>query len=305
MSQKINRWENPILFSIAFSLFTNLHYILTHKNPAHLSHTCFQLSPRQVILLSDLTWAFHPRWAFPLPKVVQLVVHWLTHFYNKTFSMLQEFKPWPATIELISEWVTQRIFGGDSSKQGQAQCNTIASYLSSLRSYHIDHYWSVTVFEKLRLARILQGGWSFFSKVKKDFFPITKEILERITAIVPIIKDDFNIDTAFKIVWLDFWDLEKLFILLLTSKNPFLSTWMSHDPTFYSPKMTSTLYSISNGAKPISSIQEFRLFYQLQASRHALSLPFAVFLLTLNNQHLPHYSCYHIPLSVKLQFFLS
>ena len=61
-------------------------------------------------------------------------------------------EPWPATIEPITEWVAQRIFGGSSPKQGQVQPDTVASYLSGLRSYHIDHHWPVTVFEDLRLA---------------------------------------------------------------------------------------------------------------------------------------------------------
>lgn len=57
----------------------------------------------------------------------------------------------------------------------------------------------VSVFEDLRLARILQGGRSLFAKLKKDRFPITKEILERITSTLPITDDDFNIDAVFKI----------------------------------------------------------------------------------------------------------
>ncbi len=109
----------------------------------------------------------------------------------ETFCLLRGFQPWPATIEPITEWVLQRIFGGGSPKQGQVQPDTVASYLSGLRSYHIDRHLPVTVFEDLRLARILQGGR------KKDRFPITKEILERITATVPITEDDFNIDAAF------------------------------------------------------------------------------------------------------------
>lgn len=76
----------------------------------------------------------------------------------ETFCMLRGCKPWPDTIEPITEWVAKRIFGGCSPKQGQVQPDTVASYLSGLRSYHIDHHWPVTVFEDLRLARILQGA---------------------------------------------------------------------------------------------------------------------------------------------------
>ena len=128
----------------------------------------------------------------------------------ETFCMLRGWKPWPATIEPITEWAAQRIFGGSSPKQGQVKPDTVASYLSGLRSYHVDHHWPVTVFEDLRLARILQGGRSLFPKVKKDRFPITKEILERITATVPITEDDFNIDAAFKIAWAGFLRLGEI-----------------------------------------------------------------------------------------------
>ena len=113
--------------------------------------------------------------------------------------MLQECKPWPATIEPINEWVAQCFFGGSSPKQGQVQPDMVASYLSGLLSYHIDHHWPVIVSEDLRLDQILQGGQSLFLEVKKDCFPITKEISEQITATVPVTKDDFNIDTVFKI----------------------------------------------------------------------------------------------------------
>lgn len=82
--------------------------------------------------------------------------------------MLRGWKPWPATIEPITEWAAQCIFGGSSPKQGQVQPDTLASYLSGLRSNHIDQHWPVTVFEDPRLARILQGGRSLFPKVKKD-----------------------------------------------------------------------------------------------------------------------------------------
>ena len=46
--------------------------------------------------------------------------------------------------------------------------------------------------------------------MKNDRFPITKEILERITATVPITEDDFNIDAAFKIAWAGFLRLGEI-----------------------------------------------------------------------------------------------
>lgn len=74
----------------------------------------------------------------------------------------------------------------------------------------MDHYWTITVFEDLRLARILQGRRSLFPKVKKDRFPITKEIPEWITSKLPITNDYFNIDAAFKIAWAGFLRLGEI-----------------------------------------------------------------------------------------------
>ena len=113
--------------------------------------------------------------------------------------MLRSYKSWPATIEPITEWAAQQILARGLPKQSQVKPDTVASYLSGLQLYHINHHWLVSVFEDIRLAQILQGGRSLFPKIKKARFPITKEILENITSKLPITSDDFNIDAAFKV----------------------------------------------------------------------------------------------------------
>ena len=137
--------------------------------------------------------------------------------------MLRSYKPWPATIEQITEWAAQQIFGRGLPKQGQIKSDTVASYLSGLQSYYIDHHWPVSVFEDLRLAQILQGGRSLFSKIKKDRFPITKEILENITSEFPITSDNFNIDAAFKVAWTGFLRLGEITYSSSDLKNPFFT----------------------------------------------------------------------------------
>lgn len=41
----------------------------------------------------------------------------ITRLY-KTFCLLKGYKPWPDTIEPVTKWAAQRIFGGGSQKQG-------------------------------------------------------------------------------------------------------------------------------------------------------------------------------------------
>lgn len=41
---------------------------------------------------------------------------------------------WPAISELLEEWAANRIMGSTIAKQGQVQPDTVASYLSAIRS---------------------------------------------------------------------------------------------------------------------------------------------------------------------------
>ena len=113
-------------------------------------------------------------------------------------------KTWPASEPVLIEWVTGRVFGSAAPKQGQIQPKTVESYLSALKSYHVDRNLSTDVFSSLRIKRILSGARSLFPQIKKERLPITKDILEKITSVVPISIEDLNIDTAFKVAWAGF-----------------------------------------------------------------------------------------------------
>lgn len=111
---------------------------------------------------------------------------------------------WPASEPILIEWVTGRVFGSVAPKQGQIQPKTVESYLSALKSYHIDRNLPTDAFSSLRIKRILGGARSLFPQIKKERLPITKDILEKITSVVPISIEDHNIDTAFKVAWAGF-----------------------------------------------------------------------------------------------------
>lgn len=108
---------------------------------------------------------------------------------------------WPATSELFEEWAANRIMGPAIAQQGQVKPDTVASYLSAIRSWHVDHEYSLAPFETLRMMLLLQGGKSFFPTEKAIRLPITKDILSNITSTPPMTINDRNLDTAFKVAW--------------------------------------------------------------------------------------------------------
>ena len=111
---------------------------------------------------------------------------------------------WPATAVNLIEWVNARAFGSDVPNQGQIQPDTIAGYLSGLRSYHVDRNYPTSVFENFQLGRVIRGVRRMFPQTKRTRLPITKDILQKITSHKPQSFQDLNIDTAFKVTWAGF-----------------------------------------------------------------------------------------------------
>lgn len=128
----------------------------------------------------------------------------------ESFCMLMRLASWPATNQTLEEWSAHRIFGSNLPKQGQIKPDTVVSYLSGLRSHHVDHHLPLDVFDNPRLARIIKGGRRLFPSVKSKRLPITKDILKKITAQPIMSVDDYNIDTAFKIAWAGFLRLGEI-----------------------------------------------------------------------------------------------
>ena len=111
---------------------------------------------------------------------------------------------WPASRRNLEKWVALRAFGSRLPLQAQISFKTIQSYLSALRSVHIDNDWPVEVFENKRLRRIIKGAARMFPHLKKQRFPITRDILLKITKRTPPNLRELNLNTAFIIAWAGF-----------------------------------------------------------------------------------------------------
>ncbi len=87
---------------------------------------------------------------------------------------------------MLEEWAAPRIYGSTLPKQGQIKPDTVLSYLSALKSYHIDRRLSLKGFDDPRMALIIKGGRRLFPSKKRNRLPITKNILEKITEDEPL-----------------------------------------------------------------------------------------------------------------------
>ena len=62
---------------------------------------------------------------------------------------------WPTTVEPLAEWVTFRAPG--SPDEDKLSPDTLQSYLSALRSVHVDRRLPTAVFEGEFIHRVLKG----------------------------------------------------------------------------------------------------------------------------------------------------
>lgn len=111
---------------------------------------------------------------------------------------------------MLEEWAANRIFGNTLPKQGQIKPETVASYLSALKSYHIDWRLSLKGFDDRRMTLIIKGRKRLFPSKKRNRLAITKDILEKITKNKPLTIEDLNVDKAFKVAWVGFVRMREL-----------------------------------------------------------------------------------------------
>lgn len=108
------------------------------------------------------------------------------------FCSLEGHRAWPATVRSLGAYVARRAHGAPLMFR-QIKPVTIYSYLSCLRSYHVDRGWSVEVFADPLLKRMLVGARSLFpgNTAKKD--PLTLDMLSKITKKWLHGPDEFNV----------------------------------------------------------------------------------------------------------------
>lgn len=118
--------------------------------------------------------------------------------------------PWPAKEQILGEWITVRAFGNTCSSEGKLKADTISSYLSALRSVHVDRRIPTTVFDSPWLERLVKGARRAFVQRRKDRLPIGKDVLAKITSPPTRTTDDLNCLAAFKVAWAGFLRLGEI-----------------------------------------------------------------------------------------------
>jgi hypothetical protein len=116
-----------------------------------------------------------------------------------SFSM----KPWPASERLLQQWIAQRALSGAVTG------TTIESYLSALRSEHIDRRLLLQVFDTLAIKRLIRGAKSINSaSAKRDRLPILPPILGLI--VFGQSRDDCNVNAAITLAFAAFLRLGEI-----------------------------------------------------------------------------------------------
>ena len=111
---------------------------------------------------------------------------------------------------MLEEWTPNRIFGSILPKQGQLKPETVANYLSTLKSYYIDRRMSLKGFDDPCMGLIIKRGKRLFPSKKRNRLPITKDILEKITKDEPLMVEDLNVDMVFNVAWAGFMQIGEL-----------------------------------------------------------------------------------------------
>lgn len=112
---------------------------------------------------------------------------------------------WPVEEHTLAEWITARAIGSTSLLLGRVKATTITSYVSALRSIHVDRKFLVQVFETEWIKRILDGVRRMQPfQEKKQAMPVTHGLLTRLVAIDDGSITDLNLNTAFKVAFAGF-----------------------------------------------------------------------------------------------------
>ena len=75
----------------------------------------------------------------------------------ESFCIVFNEKPGPASTIILGKWAANRIYGSRLPKQGQIKPDTVASYFSTLKSYHIDRRLSLKGSDDPQMALIIKG----------------------------------------------------------------------------------------------------------------------------------------------------
>jgi hypothetical protein len=98
----------------------------------------------------------------------------------ETFTGLNQYTPYPATVDALGEFIVARAVGGLGINR--VSPDTIQANLSAIRSMHIDCRLDDSALDSLWVKRVLAGvRRSYKSPGTKQAAPMTEEMLRRIT----------------------------------------------------------------------------------------------------------------------------
>jgi hypothetical protein len=123
-------------------------------------------------------------------------------FNNQTF--------WSITLKNVEKWVVNKMYDSTLNKQEKIKIVTIQSYLSDIRSYHVDHLFDLNVFDHSRLQKMLREEKRMFLTIKITRLLITKDILQLITRDHLTNINEINLNVVFKIEWAKFLRLKEI-----------------------------------------------------------------------------------------------
>ena len=154
---------------------------------------------------------FHPKLSKPCATLLWLGLAPATRLSYSTavksyevFCLSNGLAPWPAQERVRAEWITVRTFANLCPSEGGIKAETILSYLSALRSVHVDRRMPTNAFNSPWIERIIKGARRAFPQKKTKRLPITKEILVKITTNDQQSVDELNCSMAFKVMWAGF-----------------------------------------------------------------------------------------------------
>jgi hypothetical protein len=127
------------------------------------------------------------------------------HNSYETFCALHSIEAWPATPFHLTEWVTIRAHS--STFKARLKPDTIESYLSALRSVHIDRRLPTAPFDDEFLKRVVAGVFRVSPTVPKaKAAPIMPEILKAMTSVYPNDRsiDELNVNRAANVAFAGF-----------------------------------------------------------------------------------------------------
>jgi integrase len=125
------------------------------------------------------------------------------------FCRLQSIKAWPATSQGLASWIVERAWGNTTPGMGQVSGKTLRTYVSALRSIHVDLDLPTLVFESPHVQRLLDGAIRLFpAKPKRKRLALTRDIL--LKALTPEASrnetqsDRLNANAAFSMAFAGF-----------------------------------------------------------------------------------------------------